>query len=166
MSLARDVAPEADGALPCGTFHLVRRVLLLDAGIQWIGSSGLKPNTAASSATKGGRQYRAWPVRVKNYLFRKGAGRRDRSALSRLRRAARQRRIPAERRPALSRHGPHRVCVARMPPSARRRHLRSSPAINCSNPRSRTGRRRIAFRSSRTMSTITPARPSAATRII
>ena len=108
----------------------------------------------------------AWPVRVKNHLFRKMRVGRDRPALSRLRRAARQRRFSAQWRPALPRHGAHRVCLAGVPAIARCRGLRPggrpAPAVGARSAR-RGGR---ASPSSRTTSITTPARPSAATRII
>ena len=66
----------------------------------------------------------AWPVRVKNHLFRKLRGR-ARPALSRLRGTAGQRRISAQRRPRLPRHGAHRIRLAGMPATARCRRLRS-----------------------------------------
>ena len=66
-----------------------------------------------------------WPAKVKNYLFRKAdAGTID-LALSRLRGTAGQRRLSPERRPALSRHGAHRVRVAGMFASARSCHVRA-----------------------------------------
>ena len=93
----------------------------------------------------------AWPARVKNYLFRKARGRRDRPALSRLRGTARQRRLPPQRRPALSRHGAHRVRVAGMPASARRRHLRlrRRPAVAIGARSARRGGPRLVHQEQR-----------------
>ena len=72
-----------------------------------------------------GRGHRdAWPARVKNYLFREGRGGRDRPALSRLRGTAGQRRLSAERRPALHRHGAPRILLAGVP------HLRDVVAYD------------------------------------
>ncbi len=70
------------------------------------------------------------------------AARRDRPALSRLRRTARQRRFSAQRRPALPRHGPHRVFDARMPESAGRGLVRPCRRLAPANRPGEHGHRR------------------------
>ena len=67
----------------------------------------------------------AWPVKVKNYLFRKAQVGTIDLHYRDYEEPPGQWRFSFQRRPALSRHGAHRIRLARVPASARHRDLRS-----------------------------------------